>query len=214
MSILSICEWLEASSPAVAISESLWLFPTIETVHVLALTLVIGSIAMLDLRLLGVSTRHRGVMGLADETLAWTWGAFIVAAISGSLMFISAATRYYDNVPFRFKIALLALAGANMAIFHFTAYRAVHAWNMTLPTPVAARVAASLSLLFWIGVVVAGRWVGFVCSSHRCALYGVTYEQAGIQAWYWLAGGVYAGTRRRDLADPGDRCDGGAGMGG
>lgn len=162
MNILGACTWLEATAPAVAISESEWLFPTIETVHVLALTLVIGSIAMLDLRLLGVSTRNRAVMELSDETLPWTWGAFVVAAISGSLMFASAATRYYHNIPFRFKIALLALAGINMAIFHFTAYRAVHSWNMTLPTPLAARVAASLSLVFWVGVVVAGRWVGFV----------------------------------------------------
>ena len=162
MTILDACTWLEATPLAVKITESEWLFPTIETVHVLALTIVVGSIAMLDLRLLGVSNRSMGVMQLSEETLPWTWGAFVLAAITGSLMFVSAATKYYANIPFRIKFVLLALAGINMAIFHLTAYRAVHNWNMTLPAPVAARVAASLSLLFWIGVVVAGRWVGFV----------------------------------------------------
>lgn len=162
MSILDFCTLLESSPVGTAISESEWLFPTIETVHVLALTLVIGSIAMLDLRLLGVSQRGKGVMQLTEETLPWTWAAFVVAAISGSLMFVSAATKYYGNIPFRFKIVLLALAGLNMAIFHTTAYRNVHDWNERLPTPTAAKVAASLSLLFWIGVVVAGRWIGFV----------------------------------------------------
>lgn len=162
MSILDICTWLEATPVAVKITESEWMFPTIETIHVLALTLVVGSIAMLDLRLLGVSTRNIGVMQLSDETLPWTWGAFLVAAITGSLMFVSAATRYYDNFPFRIKLVLLVLAGINMAIFHLGAWRVVHAWGDTLPTPRAARFAAGLSLLFWIGVVITGRWIGFV----------------------------------------------------
>lgn len=162
MSLLDICTALENSALGVTITESEWMFPTLETVHVIALTLVIGSIAMLDLRLLGVSNRDRGVIELAADTLPWTWGAFIVAAISGSLMFMSAATTYYDNVPFRIKLVLLALAGINMAIFHTTAYRDVHDWSHRLPTPRAAKIAASLSLMFWISVVVAGRWIGFV----------------------------------------------------
>lgn len=162
MTILEICTWLEGSRLGLTISESEFLFPTIETLHVLALALVFGSIAMLDLRLLGVSNRDRGVMQLSEDVLPWTWGAFVVAAITGSLMFVSSATGYYDNVPFRFKLVLLALAGLNMAVFHFTAFRAVHNWNFTLPTPRAARIAASLSLLSWVGVIVAGRWVGFV----------------------------------------------------
>ena len=160
--LFDFCSWLEATPFAVKITESEWMFPTIETIHVLALTLVIGSIALLDLRLFGVANRNLGAMQLADETLPWTWSAFVIAAISGSLMFASAATKYYDNVPFRIKMVLLVLAGINMAIFHRGAWRAVHDWNHVVPTPRAVRIAAGLSLLFWIGVVVAGRWVGFV----------------------------------------------------
>lgn len=162
MTIADLCSWLEATPFAMAIAESEWMFPTIETVHVLALTLVIGAIAMLDLRLIGVSRRDMRVMQLSDETLPWVWMAFVVAAITGTLMFVSAATKYYNNVPFRIKMVLLVLAGINMAVFHFGAWKMVHHWNTTLPTPRAARFAGGLSLLFWIGVVVAGRWVGFV----------------------------------------------------
>lgn len=162
MSIIELCRTIENLPFAVAISESEWLFPTIETVHVLALCLVVGSIAMLDLRLLGVTTRKLGVLQLSDEVLPWTWTAFVVAAASGALMFSSAAAKYYMNVPFRLKICLLALAGINMAVFHFTAFRAVRDWNLVLPTPRSARIAATLSLVFWIGVVFAGRWIGFV----------------------------------------------------
>ena len=161
MTILDICTRLEESALGLAITESEWLFPTIETLHVLALALVFGSIAMLDLRMLGVASRDRGVIQLAEDTLPWTWSAFVIAAITGALMFVSAATSYYDNVPFRIKLVLLALAGINMAVFHFSAWRAVHDWNLTLPTPRAARIAGSLSLAFWVSVVVAGRWIGF-----------------------------------------------------
>ena len=101
-------------------------------------------------------------MQLAEETLPWTWSAFIVAVMSGALMFSSAAVKYYGNIPFRIKLVLLAMAGINMVVFHLTAFRMVHAWNHAVPTPIAARVAASLSLLFWAGVVFAGRWIGFV----------------------------------------------------
>lgn len=159
--ILDACIWLEATPMATAIAESDWMFPTVETIHVLALTLVVGSIAMLDLRLLGVSWRDKGVVQLSSETLPFTWGAFVVAAISGALMFASSATRYYENMPFRLKIVLLVLAGINMAILHLTAWRAVHGWNLSLPTPRMVRIAATLSLTFWVGVVVAGRWIGF-----------------------------------------------------
>ena len=161
MTILDICTRLEESALGLAITESEWLFPTIETLHVLALALVFGSIAMLDLRMLGVASRDRGVIQLAEDTLPWTWSAFVVAAITGALMFVSAATSYYDNVPFRIKLVLLALAGINMAVFHFSTWRAVHDWNLTLPTPRAARIAGGLSLAFWVSVVVAGRWIGF-----------------------------------------------------
>ena len=162
MTIHDICVWLEESPLGLAITESEWLFPTIETLHVLALALVFGSIAMLDLRLLGVANRDRGVAQLSEEVLPWTWSAFVVAAITGALMFISAATNYYDNGPFRIKLILLALAGLNMAVFQFTTFRSVQSWNLALPTPQAARIAGSLSLVFWVGVVVAGRWIGFV----------------------------------------------------
>jgi hypothetical protein len=162
MTILEICTWLEETTLGLTIAESEFIFPTIETLHVLALALVFGSIAMLDLRMLGIANRDRGVAELTADVLPWTWSAFVVAAITGALMFVSSATRYYDNIPFRFKLVLLALAGLNMVVFHLTANRSVHTWNMTLPTPRAAKVAAGLSLFLWIGVIVSGRWIGFV----------------------------------------------------
>jgi hypothetical protein len=154
--------WLEATSPAIAISESSWLFPGIETVHVLAITLVVGSITMVDLRLLDVNLRHRPARELISETLPWTWIAFLVAVCSGALLFSSNATHYWGTVPFRAKMLLLALAGVNMAVFHATVYRSVDVWGHDAQTPPAAKISGGISLALWIGVVALGRWIGFV----------------------------------------------------
>ncbi len=162
MALADLLQWLEAQPFATAISGSPWMFPVIETVHVVAIALVVGSIAMLDLRLLGVARRSEGVIQLAEDVLPWTWASFAVAVVSGCLMFSSNATKYFSIAPFRLKMVLLVLAGINMGVFHLTAYRSVHHWNHQIPTPVRARIAGGLSLFFWICVVICGRRVGFV----------------------------------------------------
>jgi hypothetical protein len=159
--IKSLLEAIQATPWAVAIAESGFLFPTIETIHVLALALVIGSISIVDLRLLGRSS-HRGVKELSEEVLPWTWMAFVVTVISGSLMFISAAVKYAYMPQFQVKLLLITLAGINMLAFHFLTYRSVDNWNRDSITPRPARLAGMLSLVFWIGVVTLGRWIGFV----------------------------------------------------
>ena len=157
----SFFTWLQETAPAIAISEGSWQFPTIESVHVLALTLVVGSIAILDFRLLGVFGRSHRVTRLANDILPWTWVSFVVAGISGATLFTSAAARYADNPFFRAKLVLMALAGLNMAIFHFITWHTVDQWDEDAPTPAAAKIAGLLSLIFWVGVVICGRWVGF-----------------------------------------------------
>jgi hypothetical protein len=154
--------WLEARSFAILIAQSDWLFPAIETLHVMAIAFVVGAISMLDLRLVGISRKDYGVQELAAETLPWAWIGFGIAVVTGALMFSSAATRYVNLMPFRIKMLLLLAAGINMAIFHLTAYRRAHEWNHQLPPPQAARVAGTLSLCFWVAVVFMGRWIGFV----------------------------------------------------
>lgn len=157
----TFCEWLENTAPAQFISGSTWAFPTIESIHVLMLVLVVGSIAIVDLRLLGLASNHRKVSALSDDVLPITWTAFALALITGGLLFSSKATHYLANWPFRFKMALLLAAGVNMALFHVLTYRGVGDWDDLKVTPRAARLAGLLSLTFWVGVVVFGRWIGF-----------------------------------------------------
>jgi len=160
MSVLAMMTWLEHRPFAIAIAESTWLFPIVETVHVLALTVVVGSVAMMDLRLLGVGSKDRAASEVISSSLPWAWSAFVVAFGAGSMLFSSKAATYYVNVPFRIKMLCLALAAANMLFFHFVTARGMAAWDRGTP-PRAARLAAACSLTLWVVIVATGRWIGF-----------------------------------------------------
>ena len=161
MVIPEFCAWLENTAVASHIRQSTWLFPTIETIHVLFTVLVVGSITMLDLRLLNIANRDRSISEMHDEVLPWTWTSFVCAAIAGSLLFSSSATKYYHNFTFRMKMLSLLLVGINAAYFELRTYRGVTAWDRGPRIPLAAKVAGGVGLILWIGVVAFGRWTGF-----------------------------------------------------
>ena len=161
MSWAGFLQSLYDSAVGSGIRESSVLFPSIESVHVLMATTVVGSIAIVDLRLIGYASHRRGARQLILDLLPFTWAAFVLAAVSGSLLFTSNAPNYAANAPFLCKMCLLVLAGINMAIFHLTAYRRINEWDDDLPPPRAARIAGATSLTLWIMIVFLGRWIGF-----------------------------------------------------
>jgi hypothetical protein len=161
MDMAELLASLEASMVATTIRNSLYLFPFLEAAHVIGLAMVFGTIAIVDLRLLGVASRRRPFSRVASDTLKWTWAAFALTAITGLLMFVTNAGVYYHNFSFRAKMALLVAAGINTAIFQFTALRSIQRWDRNGAGPLAGKTAAALSLAIWIGVIVFGRWVGF-----------------------------------------------------
>jgi hypothetical protein len=167
----------EASGVATTIRSSLYLFPLIESVHVIGLTMVFGTILILDLRLLGLASVQRPFTAVASDVLTWTWMAFVVTAATGVLMFITNAGAYYANPLFRAKMALLLLSGVNMLVFELTARRSVARWDQDTAAPPAGRVIAAVSLVVWIGVIVLGRWVGFVEPSAPAALEEIDLER-------------------------------------
>jgi hypothetical protein len=161
MSIATVLAWLESSKLAEAIRTSSYLFAIIESFHVIGLTLVFGTITIVDLRLLGIGSTRRPFTRIASETLKWTWVAFVLTAATGLLLFITMADVYYHNFYFRSKMILIALSAVNMLIFKFTVSRWVHRWDRDQAAPVAARAAAIVSLVLWISVIFCGRWIGF-----------------------------------------------------
>src|SRR5437763_16050438 len=113
MDLDQFLNWLQETPIAVAIREHEILFPWIESFHVLAIVLVVGTISIVDLRLLGLASHNRPVSVLLREVLPYTWSAFAVAAVTGSLLFSSNATKYAHNVFFQAKMLLLVIAAAN-----------------------------------------------------------------------------------------------------
>jgi hypothetical protein len=161
----SLLQSLQDTSIASAIREGDSLFPWIECVHVLALTLVIGSIAMVDLRLLGLRSRNRGVAETTAEVLPITWTAFVFALISGGLMFSSNAVAYAHNTFFQAKMALLVFAGLNMLGYHLVVGRNASSWHTGTSTPLKARLVGGTSLALWIAIAACGRWIGFTINA-------------------------------------------------
>lgn len=160
--------WLQSlqdTAVATAIREGDGLFPWIESVHVLALTLVIGSIAVVDMRLIGWTSRERSVAQTTGGVLPVTWCAFVAAVLSGGLLFSSNATTYAHNAFFQIKMLLIVVAGLNMMAFHAFLGRGVHAWTTPDRTPLSGRIVGALSLTLWISVVACGRWIGFTLNT-------------------------------------------------
>jgi len=122
---------------------------------------VVGSILVLDLRLLGFASVGRPVSRLANAILPVTWGAFAIAATSGFLLFISNASKYLANGYFDAKLILICVAGLNMIVFHAIGARDMPQWESRGQPPLPARAAGALSILLWIAVVTCGRWIGF-----------------------------------------------------
>jgi hypothetical protein len=152
-------EWLQNTSLAIKVGED-W-FPYVESAHVVFLAIVAGTIFTVDARLLGLASRQLRFTYLSEHLLPWTWGAFVGAAITGTMMFVANATTYADNTPFLIKMGLLLLAGVNMLYFQFVTLRGVQLWDAGKPVA-AARAAGLLSILLWCGVIGFGRWIGFV----------------------------------------------------
>lgn len=155
---------LEASALGRAMREWLWLYPSVEIVHIVGIGLLFGSVAVLDLRLLGLS-RNIPVRQLARHVLPWTAGSFLLIVPSGLLMFTAHATEFIQSNVFVIKMLLILAAGLNAALFHAVTFRTADVWDAEdmrkLPPPPSARASAAISLVFWIAVIACGRLLAY-----------------------------------------------------
>jgi hypothetical protein len=132
-----------------------WAFPLVQSVHFIGFAFSIGTIAIVDLRLLGLVMRRQSAEQLAADLNRWTWIGFALMLITGPLMFSADAVAYHNNPSFQFKMACLSAA----FLFHFTIHRRA---TRTGAMPFAAKLAGGVSLLLWTGVVAGGRMIAFV----------------------------------------------------
>jgi uncharacterized protein DUF6644 len=161
MSLLPFCQWLADTPGSIALHESLYMYPLVESAHVLTLCLFIGMAAIFDLRLLGIAFRAVPVTAIKRRLGPWMIAGFVVMVISGVLLFYAIPVRSYQNIFFRIKVVMLILAGLNAFVFHSNIDRRVAEWDRDLVPPRAARRAGATSLLLWAVIIVCGRMIAY-----------------------------------------------------
>jgi len=161
VSLLAFCEWLAATENSTALRESLFMYPLVESSHVLFLLLFVGLTVMLDLRLLGLALTQVKVSEMVDRILPWVRYGFAIMVFTGVLLFYAIPVRTYQSVWFRAKVIMLILAMINIAYFHYRVYPNAAAWDTDVRLPWTARRAGLASLILWGGIIVAGRFIAY-----------------------------------------------------
>lgn len=155
-----ILAWMESSGLGTTVRNSDWIFPMLETLHFMGLCTLFGAIMVVDLRLLGVARFIPMRPALSFVPIAI--GGFCVNLVSGVSFFFSDPFRYYPNVAFRLKMLLILIAGLNALWFQFVELPKVRDLQPGDKTSLSVRFIAALSLLLWIGVIIAGRFMPYV----------------------------------------------------
>jgi hypothetical protein len=151
---------LEQGGVGEAMRNSMWLYPAVETVHIVGFIILVGAVVMFDLRVLGLS-RQVPVRMLAAHLLPWGATALVLIVPAGLLMFAADASTLVGNRAFVLKMALLMLAGTNAAAFHLGTFRSVKDWDRGVRAPLPARLHAGVSLVLWLAIVSCGRMIAY-----------------------------------------------------
>ena len=165
MTLSMIFEWLESTALAAVIQESAYGFPFVVGFHILGLTLSVGTLLWVDLRLLGLTLRGMRVSEVYRALAPWLAAGFVMMFASGAVLFTAYATLAYANLFFRIKMLALVLAALNAVAFHFLGGRRPAAWDAAPQPPAAVRIAGLASLLLWVTVIVAGRLMSYTMFS-------------------------------------------------
>ena len=161
MSDQSLLQWLESSALSTLFRQSALLYPSVEIIHIAGFAVLVGSAVLFDLRLLGLA-RKIPVTDSIRHFLFWARVGFLLALLSGGILFMVNAVSLASNAAFRVKLVLILFAGLNAAIFHFHTRRTVDSWDVNTPPPAKARAAGIVSILLWISVIACGRLIAYI----------------------------------------------------
>ncbi len=160
--IKNFATWIADTRLSHLIEDVSWIVPLVQTIHILSLAIVLSSVAMLDLRLMGLAGRRVTISGMADRFLRPIWWALAVMAVTGVTLIIGEPERSLPNPAFQLKMALLAAVIAMTLVFQHTVRRNAEFWDLSPARRRRARFTATLSLTLWLGVAVCGRLIAYV----------------------------------------------------
>ena len=157
--IQAFCDWLSNTWLSLRIQDDFWVIPTVQTVHILAIAVVMSSVTMVDLRLLGMAGRGQSLPEVAHRFLPWVWTAIVVLLASGMILIIGEPGRELLSPVFWLKMSMLGCVLLITAAFQYRVNRGAEFWERRRAV---AWITAIASLVLWVGIVAAGRWIAYV----------------------------------------------------
>jgi hypothetical protein len=161
-SIQRFCDWLAATPLSSQIQTVDWIIPTVQTIHILSISLILGAAAMINLRVLGLLGRGRALAAVGDRFFPWIWWTLLALLLSGSALIIGEPGRSLPNIAFQLKMGMLVLVLTLTAILQHGLTRDDRYWEVSSGRRLGSTAAALMSLALWIGIVFAGRWIAYV----------------------------------------------------
>jgi hypothetical protein len=160
--VAQFCDWLSQTPISMTFQSVQWIIPMVQSVHILAIAIVMSSVIMVDLRLMGLMGHTQSISGLARRFLPWVWWSLLVLLVTGAILITAEPRRDLLNPVFQAKMALLVVAMAVTAVFQTTVARNMEIWDLSPSKRSGAWVTAVLSLLVWTAIVGCGRWIAYV----------------------------------------------------
>ena len=160
-SLHAFCQWLEATPLSLTIQNVAWIIPTVQTIHIICVSIVFSSALMIDLRMLNILGRSQPTGAYAQRFIPWIWTTLIVLLLSGAILITGEPTRSLENPSFQIKMVLLILAMIVTLVIQRPLAGAEGYWDQANRRKALSKLVAVLSLCLWIGIIFAGRWIAY-----------------------------------------------------
>lgn len=157
--VQAFCDWLSNTPVSLKIQTVLWIIPAVQTVHILSVSIVMASMAMLDLRLMGLAGKRQPISRMVTRFVPWVWRVLLILVATGAILIIGEPDRELLNWAFRTKMAMVATVSL---ITLFVQNRNKHDAAFWETHRIGAATVGALSLLLWVAIVTAGRWIAYV----------------------------------------------------
>ncbi len=157
--VQAFCDWLSNTPVSLKIQTVLWIIPAVQTIHILSVSIVMASMAMLDLRLMGIAGKRQPISRMVTRFVPWVWRVLLILATTGAILIIGEPGRELLNWAFRTKMAMVATVSLITLLVQQMNKRDATFWENRR---FAAAAVGVVSLLLWVGIVTAGRWIAYV----------------------------------------------------
>jgi hypothetical protein len=161
MNLLPFLTWMDNLPSSIALRESTWTYPAVESIHSVGICLFVGLTLLWDLRLMGVGLRKVPVSEVWSRLIPWMTLGALAMMLTGVALFYSKPLFFWSNIFFRLKLVALALALVNAMAFHFGIEKKLVDWDTSPRTPLAAKLAGASSMALWAIVIVFGRFIAY-----------------------------------------------------